>query len=240
MGQKIEQRKSIADRVGNVLLVTLSPVVLCWTLYSFWRLAVKGTLWVRDHGRVIEVSGGFNFWVTLWLYFVLLAGSIVVLLTVASWLVRKLKVDMNSGDTSKTEIDELTRSFFGLFSNVGGVKPDLDRIFDLFVPQGLIAKCGALAPEISTLKAFITPRQALLSDGSLTDFAEVETSERTYIFGSMAQRLSTYEKSGSRDGVPFVSRGVKSFQFVRTVDGWRILSMAWDDERDGLSLQELT
>jgi hypothetical protein len=87
----IEQPKSIADRVGNAFLVMLSPVVLCRTLYSFWRLATKGTLWVRDHGRVIEVSGGFNFWVTLWLYFVLLVGSIVVLLTVASWLVRKLK-----------------------------------------------------------------------------------------------------------------------------------------------------
>jgi hypothetical protein len=147
---------------------------------------------------------------------------------------------MKSEGASKAEIDELTRSFFGLFSNRGGVKADLGRIFDLFIPQGLIAKCGALDPEISTLQAFITPRQELLSNGSLTDFAEVEMSERTHIFGSMAQRLSTYEKSGSRDGIPFVSRGVKSFQFVRTVDGWRILSMVWDDERDGLSLQELT
>jgi hypothetical protein len=146
---------------------------------------------------------------------------------------------MNSGGVDKAEIDELTRSFFGLFSNVGGVKPGLDRVFDLFVPQCLIAKCGALDPEVSTLHAFITPRQELLSNGSLTDFAEVETSERTFVFGSIAQRLSTYEKSGSRDGVPFTSRGVKSFQYLRTADGWRILSMAWDDERDGLTLQEL-
>lgn len=69
----------------------LSPVVLCWTLYSFWRLAMKGTLWVRDHGRVIEASGGFNFWLTLGLYVVLLIGSIVALSTFASWLAGKVR-----------------------------------------------------------------------------------------------------------------------------------------------------
>ena len=69
----------------------LSPVVLCWTIYSFWRLATKGTLLVRDHGRVIEVSGGFNFWVTVGLYFVLFAGSIVVLIKCATWIGRRLK-----------------------------------------------------------------------------------------------------------------------------------------------------
>ena len=82
---------SLGDRIGNALLVMLSPVVLCWTLYSFWRLATKGTLFVRDHGRVIEASSGFNFWVTLWLYFVLLAGSIVALIKCATWLRRRLK-----------------------------------------------------------------------------------------------------------------------------------------------------
>ncbi|MEA2236178.1 MAG: hypothetical protein QOC81_902 [Thermoanaerobaculia bacterium] len=147
---------------------------------------------------------------------------------------------MNSGGSAaKTEIDRLTASFFLLFSNRGGVRPELGRIFDLFVPQGIIARCAGNAPEISTLEAFIEPRQELLSNGTLTDFAELETSERTHIFGNMAQRLSTYQKSGSRDGVPFFSRGVKSFQYVRTTDGWRILSMVWDDEREGLSLDEL-
>jgi len=71
----------------------LSPVVLCWTLYSFWRLATTGTLWVRDHGGVIEVSGGFNFWVTVWLYLVLLLASVVVLAIVANRLARRLKGD---------------------------------------------------------------------------------------------------------------------------------------------------
>jgi len=71
----------------------LSPVTLCWTLYSFWRLGTKGTLFVRDHGHIIEVSGGFNFWVTVLFYLVLLLASIVVLSSFASWLARRLKSD---------------------------------------------------------------------------------------------------------------------------------------------------
>jgi hypothetical protein len=139
---------------------------------------------------------------------------------------------------AKAEIDRLADSFFALFSNRDGA-PVLDRIFDLFVPNGLIAKCTDPDPEISTLQEFIAPRQELLTNGTLTDFSESETFERTQIFGNIAQRLSTYQKSGRLDGVPFSARGVKTFQFVRTRTGWRILSVTWDDERDGLAIKEL-
>lgn len=84
---------SMADRAAKVFLVMLSPVALCWTLYSFWRLATKGTLSVRDHGRIIEVSGGFNFWVTVLFYLVLLLGSVVVLWVFATWLARAHQQD---------------------------------------------------------------------------------------------------------------------------------------------------
>lgn len=136
----------------------------------------------------------------------------------------------------KEEIEGLARSFFALFSNRGGARPDLERIYDLFVPQGLIAKCTSSDPEISTLREFITPRQDLLTNGTLTEFSEAETSERTQIFGNIATRVSTYEKSGIIDGRSFTSRGMKSFQFVKMSQGWRILSVTWDDEREGFSI----
>jgi hypothetical protein len=140
---------------------------------------------------------------------------------------------------AKAEIDRLTDSFFALFCNRNG-PPDLERIFDLFVPNGVIAKCTGTEPEISTLQEFIAPRQELLTNGGLTDFSESETSERTEIFGNIAQRISTYQKSGDLDRVPFSTRGVKTFQFVRTRAGWRILSVTWDDEREGLVIEELS
>ncbi len=45
-------------------------------------------------------------------------------------------------------------------------------------------------------------------------------------------------KRGVTDRGPIEVRGAISTQFVRTADGWRISSMAWDDERPGLELPE--
>jgi hypothetical protein len=140
---------------------------------------------------------------------------------------------------AKAEIDRLTDAFFELFSNRDGA-PDLERIFDLFVPNGLIAKCTGPDPEISTLHEFVAPRREMLTNGTLTEFSESETFERTQIFGNIAQRLSIYQKSGCLDGVLFTTRGVKTFQFVRTRVGWRIFSVTWDDEREGLFVEDLS
>jgi hypothetical protein len=73
------------------------------------------------------------------------------------------------------------------------------------------------------------PRRALLTDGSLIDFSEEETSERTDIFGNIAQRFS-YKKSWKQQSVSFSDGGTNSFQFVRTSMGWKIASVVWDDQ----------
>ena len=86
------------------------------------------------------------------------------------------------------------------------------------------------------LLEFIAPREKLLNSGSLVDFEEREIRETTRIFGDVAQRFSHYRKSGVLDGTPFETHGMKSLQFVRTQDGWRISSLIWDDEREGLEI----
>src|SRR5688500_18762180 len=71
-------------------------------------------------------------------------------------------------------IDEIVRAFFDLFTNRSGATPNLRAIFDLCLPEAVISKCVASSPVVTSLEAFIAPREALLSDGSLTDFHEVE------------------------------------------------------------------
>ena len=56
------------------------------------------------------------------------------------------------------------------------------------------------------------------------------------MFGNIAQRLSLYHKSGVSSGVAFHQRGIKTFQFVRTPQGWRIGAVAWDDQREGFTV----
>ena len=138
---------------------------------------------------------------------------------------------------AKAEIDSLTRTFFSVFSpNESGVV-DLSIIHRLFIPQGIVIKnCGT--PEIYTLEQFIAPREVLLNKGELVDFKERELRERTEIFGNIAQRFCLYEKSGVLSGTPFKTRGMKTLQFIKTEEGWRMSALAWDDERDGLTIPE--
>ena len=127
------------------------------------------------------------------------------------------------------EIDELTRRFFALFTNADGATPDLDRIYELFVPEGTIIRNAGDRPEVYTLASFIEPRKRLLTDGTLTGFREEEVAADTRISGRIAQRFSFYRKSGILSGQAFETSGVKTMQFVRTAAGWRMSSVAWDD-----------
>lgn len=138
---------------------------------------------------------------------------------------------------SKTEIDQLTAVFFQAFTNRGVGRVDFSGLPRLFLPEALIIKsCGAPA-EIYDLEGFLAPRERLLNSGSLVDFEEEEVEESTSIFGNIAQRFSLYQKSGVLDGKPFETRGMKTFQYLRTSAGWRISSVSWDDERPGLEVR---
>lgn len=147
---------------------------------------------------------------------------------------------VNQRAEDKEAIDQLTAAFFKVFS----AKPDgvvnLDQIYQLFIPQGLIIKNLGSTLEIYDLQQFIEPREKLLNDGSLVDFEEEEVSERTEIFGNIAQRFSLYRKSGILSGEGFETRGMKTLQFIRTPEGWRMSSLAWDDEREGLRVGEIS
>jgi hypothetical protein len=133
------------------------------------------------------------------------------------------------------EIDALTARFFAAFTNAGGKTAEVDGLYGMFVPQAVITKCSASQPEVMTVEQFVEPRRRLLAAGTLVDFEEREVWGRTRIFGGIAQRFSVYEKSGLVSGTQWSARGVKTMQFVRTDAGWRVLSLAWEDEREGLT-----
>jgi hypothetical protein len=136
---------------------------------------------------------------------------------------------MTSTPLPADEIDRLTSRFFDLFTNYGGKIPDLSRINDLFIPQGIVIKNVGGNTEIFSLSSFIAPRQKILTDGTLADFQERELTERTDIAGAIAQRLCTYTKSGKLNGEFFENQGVKTLQFVKVNDTWKISAVAWDD-----------
>ena len=146
-----------------------------------------------------------------------------------------------SGATDDAEATELKRLVAGFFCAVSfevGDQPLYGGIHELFIAPGLLIKNSGPVPEIWNVRQFIESRQASVDNGELTRFHEAELSAKTEVFGNVAHRFGGYVKSGTLNGTAFKARGLVSAQFVRTPTGWRMSSMAWDDEREGLRLPE--
>ena len=71
------------------------------------------------------------------------------------------------------------------------------------------------------------------------DFFEVEIGRRIDLFGNIAQVWSAYEARRALDDAEPERRGINSIQLFRTPEaGWRIVSMIWDNEREGVEVPE--
>ena len=133
-------------------------------------------------------------------------------------------------DADRQAIDTLAKEFLATFTNARGKLPDVRRIYELALPTAVIVKATGAAPEVYSLREFVEPRHELLTGGTLVDFEEVEVSAHTHIAGNVAQRHSTYRKTGVQSGRPFATNGVKLWQFVRMPAGWRLSALAWEDK----------
>ena len=132
---------------------------------------------------------------------------------------------------SQTQIDQLIAAFFALVDNRNGLTPDLNKLYDMFVDGAVITKVNGNEIEVMTLEQFIGPRQPLLTNGTLTEFYELETTAQTHINegGAIATRICQFEKMGKYEGKPYSGGGDKHIQLVKTANGWRISAIVWQD-----------
>ncbi|WP_147067251.1 DUF4440 domain-containing protein [Terrabacter aerolatus] len=138
--------------------------------------------------------------------------------------------------TDQDAIQGMVDAFFGAFVSGPGCAERMDLLRGLLLPQAVVVRTCGLEPAVMGVEEFIAPREALLTDGSLTDFREWPVEGRIEVFGDIAHWFGAYAKAGTQAGEPFTGRGMKTIQLVRTPGGWRISAAAWDDERDGLTL----
>jgi hypothetical protein len=132
---------------------------------------------------------------------------------------------------AEPELARLAAAFFAAVSFEDGGQPAYETIRDLFIDRGLLIRNTGDAPEVTSVDEFIAPRAELVASGALTSFYEGELEAVDQVFGTVAHRWCTYEKRGVQNGAAFAARGAISTQFVLTPHGWRMSSMAWDDER---------
>lgn len=138
----------------------------------------------------------------------------------------------------RAELKALADEFFQAVSFQSGQRSAYGKIHDLFIDDGKLIRNSSEVPEITSVEEFIASRQHMFASGELTSFEEIETAAITEVFGNIAHRFSTYEKRGTVRGRAIDARGVISTQFIRTPRGWRMSSMAWDDERPGLAIPD--
>lgn len=138
---------------------------------------------------------------------------------------------MDPPTPDKLLIDQLTETFFSIFTNVNAQQPDWNSIYTLCLPQAIIIKKSDTSEIVYDVQSFIEPRKKILSDGTLTEFEESEIYEETRIVDHIAQRYSKYQKNGYLNGNQFQEYGSKLFQFIKTKDGWKINSVIWEDDK---------
>jgi hypothetical protein len=139
-------------------------------------------------------------------------------------------------DTDRALLEGMVDAFFAAFTSGEGCGERLGVLREIFLAEAVIVRTGGGEPAVYGVEEFIAPRQALLEGGSLVDFHEWAVTGRTEIFGDIAHWWGSYAKQGVQDGVAFTGRGMKTMQFIRSTDGWRISAAAWDDERPGLTI----
>jgi RimJ/RimL family protein N-acetyltransferase len=131
----------------------------------------------------------------------------------------------------KLQLDNVVHCFFNLFNNSNNRQPDWSMLYNICIPEAMITSKTDTVHTAYTLCAFIEPRQKILTDGTLQNFEEREVKEQTEIRGNIAQRFSIYWKRGVLKGEPFEQQGNKFFQFIKTVEGWKISAVLWEDKK---------
>ena len=149
-----------------------------------------------------------------------------------------MTLDAATAAQVRAELASLMSRFCEAVSFRPGEMPHYERLYEIFVLGGKLIRNNGDEPEITTVGGFVDPRQRMILSGELTYFEQFESGHLTEVYGNVAHRFSMYQKRGRMDGVDFVTRGIISTQFVYTPVGWRMSSMAWDDERPGLSIPD--
>lgn len=137
---------------------------------------------------------------------------------------------------AKRELSQQVARFFSAVSFEPGAAPSYDLLHDLFVPHGLLINTTGPSAEICSVDQFIGIRMGTFRSGKVTRYRVEEISETTEVFGHVAHRATGFVRTGERSGVPFSTRGMIFFQFVRLPAGWFISAATWDDQRPGQML----
>jgi hypothetical protein len=139
--------------------------------------------------------------------------------------------------TDEEEIGAVIDEMYAMISGPAGPR-DWSRQRNCFLAEARqvrtwVDEDGRPAKKVMGLDDYSSNTQPFFDANA---FYEIETARRIDVFGNMAHVWSNYEARTSPDDEAPERRGINSIQLFRDPDeGWRIISMIWDNERQDLS-----
>ncbi len=132
-------------------------------------------------------------------------------------------------------IESIVRALYETISGPAGIPRDWDRFRSLLFPGArLVRTCISANGAPCALAMDAEAYESDTSDYfSREPFYEWEVANRTERFGNIAHVLSVYEaRQAPTDSVP-MRRGINSIQLFYDGIRWWIISVLWDNEREG-------
>jgi hypothetical protein len=141
--------------------------------------------------------------------------------------------DMQARREDVESIAGIVKAIYEVISGPAGAR-DWDRERTLMHPGVRLMPTrrgpdGSPTVEILDTEGFIASRTPFFA---ANDFYEVETGQRVERFGDIAQVWSAYEGRRAPEG-EVLFRGVNSIQLFHDGDRWWVMSVLWDNEREG-------
>lgn len=131
-------------------------------------------------------------------------------------------------------IDAIIAALYNVISGPAGER-DWDRFRSLFAPNGTLSPMvprpdGTLAVRVISPERYVEWGGAFFLEHA---FYEREAGRHLERFGNVANAMSFYESRHSPEDEPF-TRGVNTITLLHDGMRWYVLSIAWDEVREGL------
>jgi hypothetical protein len=137
-------------------------------------------------------------------------------------------------------IDAIITALYTAVSGEAGKKDDWQRMRALFADGARLQPVVWKGEQGVSLKSITVDDYIKFATEyfKTKSFHEKEIGRTVDQFGHIAQVFSTYESYASaQDPVPF-ARGINSIQLYHDGGRWWILSVLWDEEREGAAIPE--
>jgi len=140
--------------------------------------------------------------------------------------------------SDEDEIREVVRAIYAMISGPAGPR-DWSTHFDYFHPDCRQIRTG-IGEDGKPWATMLSPdeyRENTTAHFNENAFYEIELACEVRVFGNMAHAWSSYEARTDLDSAEPERRGINSMQFFKDNGSkWRIISMIWDNEREGLEI----